>query len=641
MDKMNSVAPETQPVPATLPVAPEIDEDSRSLGKKILDYFEPRSTTGADLQYSSPGRAAMGGGIQGFFVGGPTGAIGGAAGGYIGTRIGEEMHSMKSAIAASAVSGAGSILLATSLLPFVMGNPSSVGTYIATLGLVGGAAGAAGSLTGVLENERHREALKESVHRLFGKDDSLADESVSQEPSALGKAANITREAVHKIGQALKPLLDKIPAKVLAAAMGAGIGAATGVLGGPVGMAVRAATGAVTGFAGATLAEHMSSVKEQGTKKALVKGIGLGTALTASAGAIIGAGAVAAISGNPGLSFALLGCGLIGALSGTAGALSGSRLASVRDGSTGGFITGMISNSFLGNKGALMLTPLAASVGGAVGAKGKNVAWKVILGALSGGAIGAGTAIIGGPISALVGAAIGGTSGVIGALAGTKLQQGIRNLTEDIQKKVTGAADSVTGKLMDKLGEDRGVAAAGFLSGAVGSIPLAIMGGLVFGLPGALVPPLLLGAFGAYKLHDQIHDVGAMGMVQKQFKEHGPSIEDLTDRMVSLAAPNLMEQLKGLPEEEQKQHLVAFGQGTYRELKKIEPLIDNIEGALSAQLYRELKKELKHRKTDEEKEKFLEQKFTTEKAALAHIVITQVIAIMSAREQSQATPARG
>ncbi len=643
MDPLNISTPKAPEAPPSLPPSvSQQDQDTRNLGKKILDYFEPRPTTLGDLEYSSPGRAAMGGGIQGFFVGGPYGAAGGATGGYLGTRIGEEMHSMKQAIAASAISGAGSTLLITSILPFIIGNPSTIGTFIATMGLIGGSAGAAGSLIGVLENDKHREAIKEGIHQLFGGEKEgkeAAEEAGPQSMSLLQKTGELSRKALHAVAEALKPITDKIPGKVLAALAGAGIGAAAGALGGPVGIGIGAATGAASGLGGAALAENMSSVKEQGTGKALLKGVGLSSALTATAGAVVGAGVITAISGNPALGLALLGASLIGGLSGTAGALSGSRLSKVRDGSSGGFLAGMLTNAFLGNSAALTLTPLAGSLGGAVGAKGKNTFWKAVLGALSGGAVGAATGIIGGPISAAIGAAIGAGSGIAGALAGTKLQQGMRNLTQDIQKKISKAADSVTGKLIDKLGPEKGVAVSGFLSGAIGSLPLAVMGGLVFGPVGFLLPTLTTGALGATRLLSQVKDVNAVGMVQKQYKEHGPSLEDLTNRMCDMAYPNLMPQLKDLPEEEQKKHLVAFAQSTYRELQNIEPLINNIEGAMCGQLYKDMKKELKHHKTDEEKEKFLEEKISASKSQLANLVIGQVIAIMSAQEQKAAAPA--
>lgn len=642
MDPLSIGAPKTAQLPASPPApAPPQDKETESLGKKILDYFEPRTTTAGDLEYSSPSRAAMGGGIQGFFVGGPQGAAGGAIGGYIGTRIGEETHSLKNAIAASAVSGAGSMLLITSLLPFVIGSPSTVGTFIASMGLLSGAAGATGSLIGVLDNERHRDAIKEGVHRLFGgegegKETAAAD---PQNMSMLGKAGEMARKALHAVAETLKPITDRIPAKAIAALAGAGIGAAAGALGGPVGIGIGALTGAASGFAGEALAENMNAVKEQTTKKALMKGVGLSSALTATAGAMAGAGAITAISGNPALGLALLGASLVGALSGTAGALSGSRLAKVRDGSSGGFLAGMLTNSFLGNAGALSLTPLAGSLGGAVGTKGKNTFWKAVLGALTGGAVGAATGVIGGPVSAAVGAAIGAGSGVAGALAGTKLQQGIRNLSEDIQKKVASAADSVTGKLIDKLGPEKGVAVSGFLSGAIGGLPLAVMGGLVFGPVGALLPVVATGALGAGKLMGQIKDAKAMGMVQKEYREHGPNLEDLTNRMCDMAYPNLLPQIKDLPPEVQKQHLVAFAQSTYKELQHVQPLINRIEDALCGQMYKDLKKELKHQKTDEEKEKLLEKKITEAKAQLSNIVIGQVIAIMSAAEQKGAAPA--
>jgi hypothetical protein len=638
MESISAGAPKTQDIPSSLPspAVQEGAEEAKSLGKKVFDYFESRPTTGGDLEFSSPMRAAGGGALQGFFVGGPNAAAGGAAGGFIGTRIGEELHSMKHAIAASAISGAGSTLLITSLLPFVIGNPSAIGTYIAAMGLTGGAAGAAGSLIGVLGNERHRDAIKEGVHKLFSRQEER--DAKTEEPE--GQKVSLFSKALTTIGEVLKPITDRIPPKLLAALTGAGLGAAAGAIGGPVGMAVSAATGAAAGVAGSALAENMSSVKEQGTTKALLKGVGLGTAFTASASALAGAGAITAITGNPGLGLALLGCSLIGALSGTAGALSGSRLASVRDGSTGGFIGGYLANSFLGNKGALMLTPLAASVGGAVGARGKNKLMKVLLSALSGGAIGAATGLIGGPISAAVGAVIGAGASVLGALGGPKLQQGIRNFSEDIRKKVSHTADSVTGKLIDKLGVDKGIAAAGFLSGAVGSLPLAIMGGLVFGPAGALIPTAVSGALGAYRLRESVKDVDSMGMLQKQFKEHGPSLEDLTDRMTAMATPSLVEQMKDLPPDEQEKHLIAFAQSTYKELKNIEPLIDRIGGALCTELYKEgYKKGMKHCKTDEEKAKFLEDRISADKAQLANIVVSQVIAIMSAREKSATSPA--
>jgi len=641
MDPLSIGAPKTAELPPSQPApAPPQDKETESLGKKILDYFEPRPTTAGDLEYSSPSRATMGGGIQGFFVGGPQGAAGGAIGGYIGTRIGEETHSLKNAIAASAVSGAGSMLLITSLLPFVIGSPSTVGTFIASMGLLSGAAGAAGSLIGVLDNERHRDAIKESVHKLFGGEGKEAAATADpQNLSLLGKAGELAKKALHAVAETLKPVTDRIPAKALAALAGAGIGAAAGALGGPVGIGIGALAGAASGFAGEALAENMNSVKEQTTKKALLKGVGLSSALTATAGAVAGAGAITAISGNPALGLALLGASLVGALSGTAGALSGSRLAKVRDGSSGGFLAGMLTNSFLGNAGALSLTPLAGSLGGAVGTKGKNTFWKAVLGALSGGAVGAATGVIGGPVSAAVGAAIGAGSGVVGALAGTKLQQGIRNLSEDIQKKVVSAADSVTGKLIDKLGPEKGVAVAGFLSGAIGGLPLSVMGGLVFGPVGALLPVVATGVLGAGKLTGQINDAKAMGMVQKEYREHGPNLEDLTNRMCDMAYPNLLPQIKDLPPEVQKQHLVAFAQSTYRELQNVQPLINRIEDALCGQLYKDLKKELKHQKTDEEKEKLLEKKLTDAKTQLSNIVISQVIAIMSASEQKGAAPA--
>lgn len=627
--------------------------ERKTLGEKVADYFEPRATTGADLEYSSPFRAGTSGALQGFFVGGIEGAVGGASGGVVGTRIGEETGSMKNALLAGSIAGAGATLLTASIIPLVMGSPSILSTYILTMGLIGAGAGAAGNAVGIFKDEKHRKELSELINKAIKSENLKADESSEKTKPQVGTEETTEQKGrisflLNKIvenlqtgGKAvldktrkfvitpLKKLIEKNP-KLFATLAGAGMGTAAGALGGPVGMGLGALTGGVNGFLGAKMAEKMESVRNGNTKRAISSGIGAGTVLTASTGALMGAAAAATAVGNPAIGVMMLSASLIGALSGTAGTLSGSRLGSVRDGAYGGFITGYLAKAFSGLGGTL--TPLSSSIGAAVGARAESTIGKAMLGAVAGGTLGAATGAIGGPIAAAAAGAVGAIAGGIGAAGGPKLQQAVRNLTEDFQKKLSGAADKVTDGLIGVFGRKGGIIAAGVLAGAVGSAPMALMASIVLGPAGLIIPSVVGGAISGYKFSQQFKDMENINKVNKELIEHGPIMVDLKEQMVNMALPGLKEQLKNLPEDVQKMHLDSFQKSCEKELVDAKPIIDKIEQAMSAEIYKSLKKDMKKMKTEEEKEKFLENRISAAKPELARIIVNHLIAVMSNKE---------
>jgi len=232
--------------------------------------------------------------------------------------------------------------------------------------------------------------------------------------------------------------------------------------------------GAAGGYIGIKVGE-----KTESFSKAALASIATGaTASVAAAAAFTGIKALiagASIGINP-VGTALV--ATLGGLSGFSGTLHGSCSGDVKDNGITGMLTGSIVGGMTGNP----LLTVAGSLSGAISGLFESKAGKILAGIGSGAALGAATGAITGPATAAVGAVAGAITGGIASIAGKTLGQIQRNISEDLQNKVSSKLRKHTKKLGVK-----GRTALGALGGAVSSLPMALLFGAIGGLPlGAL-----------------------------------------------------------------------------------------------------------------------------------------------------------
>lgn len=268
---------------------------------------------------------------------------------------------------------------------------------------------------------------------------------------------------------------DSFKSSPLSGAMSGGIQGY--IAGGPV----TGAAGVIGGYVGVKAGEKAES---------FTKALGAGT-LT---GAGIAMAAVAGLTATLGGALTvpvLAASGILGGLSGATGTLAGSRRASTRDGSYGGFLTGMTATAITGNSALF----LAGTTAGGIGGKAVKAPGRAVLGALSGTALGAVTGVLGGPFTIAAGAAAGAVAGGVGAVIGPPIRQIMRNGIEDISNKAVEKLEPFLAK--NPLGKKSKIT-IGALAGAVSLAPL----GIIFGLPvmaGAAAIGAAVGAVSTYR----------------------------------------------------------------------------------------------------------------------------------------------
>jgi hypothetical protein len=550
--------------------------------------------------------------------------------------MGEETGKVRHALLAGAVAGAGSTLLAASLIPAIMGGPAGMAVYILAASLIGGTSGAVGTLIGALKGRKAKAQDQPATLTPPNLKAGLAPQDPSatltpQPPrSFLGKVRDFATQGFEKVKSVTKSLVEKHGAKAASALAGAGIGAA---LGGPVGVGVGAIIGAVSGLAGTTLAEKMNSLKGPAPFLSKLKGAATSSILSTSGAALMGAVALAVGAANPALGLVLGSAATIGALTGVSGTLSGSKLSSIRDGGTGGFMAGMLTNAFTGLGGPL--SPLTASIGSAVGARASTNKGKAVLGALAGAALGAATGAFGGPVAAAAGAAIGAGLSALGAVAGPKLHQGIRNLTEDMQKKLTSGTDKLSDKVMDVMGTKKGLITLGALAGAIGSAPMGIMTGLLLGPLGAVLPSVVGGILGGIRYAKVAKNVEGIKNVRGTLERSGPTMENMRDFMCDEAFRRMEQSMTSKSKEDKERWLEGFRRNTLEELKKAQPQIDEIRTSLSSIIFKELKDDLSKIKDDTAKAKFLEERIGESRQGLTQLIVGELVSRMAQKQEPQ------
>lgn len=548
-------------------------QDEKPALKKIADYFEPRETTSGDLEYSSPKKAAFAGGVKGLFSGGITGAAAGVCGGYVGVRVGEETGSMTKALAAGGAVGAGTLIAGSSLLASAAGG-ASVAASVGGLALAGAVGGGLGAAIKQVQNNSETE-LNPSVKTLA--------------PIAVGVAA----------------------------------GAAAGAISGPVG----AVAGAVVGGLSAALSKPVSDEKSAG-KASL-----LSAAVSAGAGAVTGGVLAAASSSNPiNGAKALSAAGLLGGLTGASAVISGSRESDIRDASAGGFTAAALTEAFTGLGGGTV--SMAASIGGAVGARFENKAGKVIAAGLTGGALGAAGGAFAGPVGAASGAALGASTSIVGAVGGPKVQQGIRNFTEDLQKKIQPFSEKVSSFIIDKLGEEKGLTAVGAITGALGSIPVGLLAGAVLGPIGAAAALAVSAIAGGFKFSNIAKELSDLKTVRSEMAAKGPSLEDINSYMCQAAFKKIEPQLANLSPEEKKEFYEELYKQSFVELKTKEKEIKEAAKQLADAVYAELKPMLGEIDDKEDKQKFISGQISSSKPVLTNLMAEYTVSMLQSSASS-------
>lgn len=548
--------------------------EGKSALKKIADYFEPREDTSGDLPYSSPKTAAVSGGIKGFFTSGAVGAAAGAAGGYAGVRVGEETGSMAKALSAGAVVGAGTLVAGTSVAAAAV---TGAGLGAAALTGSSALAGAVGGGVGA--------AVK---HVQAGKD-------------------------ISPVAKTLTPI-----------ALGAAAGAAAGALGGPVG----AAAGAVIGGVSAAVSKPVPD--ESNPAKSAV----LSAVVSAGAGAVTGGALAAATSGSPALAGSAVGAtALMGGLTGASAVISGSRTAEVRDGSTAGFAASAITGAFTGVGGGAV--NMAASIGGAVGARFEHTAGKILAAGATGGAIGAAGGAFAGPAGMVIGAAAGAGTAIAGAIAGPKVQQAVRNLTADVQKAMQPFSEKVSGFIIDKLGEEKGLAAVGAITGAIGSIPAGMLAGAILGPVGAAAAVVTSAVMGGVKFAGIAKDIAGGKAVAAELAANGPSIEDINDYMCRAAFAKIEPQLAGASDAEKAAFFNDLKTQSLAELKTKEKELSAMSKQLGNAIYADLKEQMSGIKDKDERRKFIAEQIFQARPGLTKVMAEGIVASLSAQGEGQ------
>jgi hypothetical protein len=616
-------------------------DESQGWFKKIADYFEPRSSTTGGTKESSALRAAVGGGIQGFFTGGPQAAAGGSIGGYAGLKMGEKTGSIRKALATSALAGAGSTVIAASLIAVIMAGPAGIALLILATAATGAIAGSTGSAIEVL---RHIRAKKMS--------EAAYDEKASEQPpeidrlpcfaqqtpdagqGLLAHVKDLAEKGCRKVKEAAGTMIARYGSKGAAGLTGALIGAGLGMLGGPLGIGLGALTGALSGFIGSETVTAANKNNSKLSFKRTFENSGLGMILGASGAALLGAGACALATANPlGAALILSSAAIYGALTGVAGMLSGCKSSSMSDGSIWGFTGGMLTKSLLGLGGPL--TPLTTAIGSAMGTRAQTNAGKALRGALAGGAVGALTGAFGGPVAMAVCAALGATISAAGAVLGTKLQQGIRNLTDDLMKKLKPFSEKTAGVLIEKLGTKRGLIADGIISGAIGYAPLGMMGAIFLGPLGAVMPSAVGAVLGGIKMAAMSKEIDNSLLVRTILEKKGPTVEDMGMLMCSAAFPQIEKSMASAPPQEKQRYFERYLASTVDDLKADVPQVQQTRNGVSALLYNDMKTDLKALKTPEEKIELLEERIAAVKPALTQMMVNHLIALLQAQQSPE------
>lgn len=507
------------PDPLSSANKPESPAPRFKLLSKIKEYLQPRPTTTGDLPYSSPKQAAIMGGIQGAFTGGPSAGVGGLAAGYAGVRIGEETESVGKALLGSTVIGAGATLLAASLLAIISGG-MGIPIILATAGLIGAGGGTAGSLISKLQDKEFRETLagkepdsavstgttqargtpsagtgqtpgqspspsrlrrflQSKIREIFLPLQKLPEKSqMKQLKKLLTPLTRILGRVEHKLAESRvgQALASNLPPAVAGGLLGLGLS----LLFSPIGPAMATLLGVAGGISGKVIAHNVQN--RDGAGETVKKTLPLAATTSASVSALAAAASLPFLLSAPGLALPLAATALVGALSGLSGTLSGTAMGRVRDGGVGGFLLGIIPRLFLS---ANPMIPLVGGISGALGAGARTPKGRAFLGAVSGLLAGAASGVIGGPLMMGISAAVGALLGVGGALLGPKMQILERNLSEDLQGKLVEKLEP----LVDKAGKKGQIALAAF-AGGIGMLPLSLTTGILFGPVGAALPVL-------------------------------------------------------------------------------------------------------------------------------------------------------
>jgi len=640
-------------------------EEEKSWITKVADYFEPRPTTESRGGRSSAMSGAFGGGLQGYFVGGPQGAVGGVMGGYTGVKMGEKTGSMKKALLASTVAGVGGTLLAAAGIAALAAGPAGIALYMLTAGAIGAGAGLAGNVIEALKQQLTGKSISgegeapaqenaapgsgeasipgspaagisEETAAMEGDISSLATAGTAEgKRTFLQKVKDLAGRGIEKLTDTAKSLFEKFGTLAASGTAGALIGSGVALLGGPVGIGIAALAGALSGIAGAAVAKAANKANWKLPKLKVLENAGLSTILGASTTAIIGAGAFALAASNPvGAALALGAAAVIGGLSGVAGTLGGSKSGKIRDGSYGGYLSGMLTKAFPGLGGPLM--PLGASIGGASGAKMETLGKKIARAALVGGSVGALTGAFGGPVAMAINGALGAAFSVLGAFVGPKIQQGVRNLNEDVQKKLKPLSDRVADALISKLGPKYGLIANGALSGAIGYLPMSILGGALMGPAGAIAPPVIGAVTQGLNMAKVSKDLENIKLLRVTLEKSGPGMEDMGTMMCATAFRQIEKTMTDATPEQKQAYFNQYLAGTMEELKGMAPQIAELRNGLSNMLYNEVKAELKTIKSEEEKKKLLEERISAARPVLTQMMVGGLIDML--QQQSVADP---
>lgn len=640
------------------------DENASSFRDKICDYFEPRSSTSADLPEPSSLMGVTDGAFKGLFTGGAQALVGGAAGGYAGVKMEELTGSNRKALATGALTGAGVTVLAAGLLPMILGgSPSALSLYLLTMGAIGGVSGLTSTVLEKLQS-LHRsdrperdvqergaclDYLSMNLKRFDNKSSAASEDSASR--AFTGSKNNEVSQSVSSLQKALESLLGKHGITIASIIAGAVTGSLLAIPGGPPAMLVGSAVGAVNGFIGARIARKTDELSGQADKDGTtignietcnksgsgIKESGLATVITTAGGALAGAAALALLTSSPALALTLAATGLVGGLAGLSGTLAGSRKSVVRDGMSAGFMAGLITQSFTGTGSPL--TSIMTGIAAGLGAQGDTTKDRALKGALYGAGIGAALGAFGGPLGAAVTAALGAGIASLAAVVGPKYGQGVKNLMEDIQKKLSRSAESLAEKLIDHAGPRRANMIAGGLSGAftfglTGFILSSMLGPVGFLIPAAA--GAVVGAGKAVRQYDRnsasLKDIRT---ITEELARYGPAEKDMGEFIAGwLSAQGGADSVKGLTGEEITRRNDELLKQTMEKMAQSESEIQLIRENLGEILFAGLQKTIDALPTDEEKRKFLDRAIRKDNARLTAEMSARFVTMMSQIEQS-------
>jgi len=640
---------------AAKPGSPPPAESASSLRDRICDYFEPRTEDQADLRGPSPLAGAGDGAFKGLFAGGAQAIVGGAAGGFAGVKMGELTGSEKKALATGALTGAGMTMLAASLIPLLMGgSPSALALYLITMGVIGGLSGAASTAIEKLHDLHSIDRPERDVQergacldylsmniRRFDKSRESGPRGSSLEDGTKSDDGRLS-SAVSSLSDAISRALGKNGVKIASILAGAVTGSLLAFPGGPPAMLVGSAVGAVNGFVGAGIAERASrseaekSTAGAGDNKKPVSGMaqsGVTSLITAAGGTLAGAAALSLLASNPALALTLGATALVGGIAGLSGTLAGSRGSSVKDGMSAGFMAGLIAQSFTGMGSSL--TSIVAGIAAGLGAQSGSAKNRALRGALYGAGMGAALGAFGGPLGAAVTAALGAGIAAVAAAVGPRYGQGVRNLMEDIQKKLTGSAESLAERLIDLVGPRNANIIAGGLSGAftfglTGFVLSSMLGPAGFIVPAAV--GAIAGALRAVKEFDRsAASMRDVSMIGRELEKFGPESRDMGKFIAGWIAAQ--SGLQAGVDELRRDEIVS---STMEKMAQSEDQVKVVRDSVAQLLAAGLKKSLDALPTEEEKKKFLDRAIRKDRARLTAEMSARFVVLMSQLEQARA-----